>query len=167
MTEHPRCRMCQPVHTNDQKPGLSPVYQCAYDNQGHIKIWAHCILYLSLVFYNQDGINQCGHVGSIFVGRLLVHEKITVANPELEKTTENSERRFLKRNVFRSDFSDPLSTQFSHSCQNKTNNWKLWSRAMTNLVITLTWNSHQNTSPNASVKQISKLLSLNRHFPPM
>ena len=61
---------------------------------------------ITSAFRSQNGVIQCVHAGYIYIKcyihlyqMLHVLEKTTDANPKLEKTTDNLERQFLKKNV--------------------------------------------------------------------
>ena len=70
--------------------------------------------------------------------------------------TENFQ--FLKKGVLRSIFGSLLAPHFKQLSKQKKG---AHVRARTNLVITLSWNSHQNTTSKWNVKQIWKFMLLN------
>ena len=97
--EYSVCGTRRPIHTTDQKSGVSACPSFFIRHRGTSEVGL--VPPITSVFRRQNSATQCAHEGSICVGgcvsRVHVHGKRTGARSKSEKATENIERHCQKR----------------------------------------------------------------------
>ena len=96
-----RCCARRLAHRSDQKPGSSLLITVRrVVSRTHVRY--RLAPPITSVFRSQNGVTQCAHEGGVYIRCVHDHVNKTEANPQSEKTRNNSEGRFPKRKDARS-----------------------------------------------------------------